>query len=304
MDGENKNCLLIVDDDRLSVQILTHILGPDYEIYTATDGLSAVEKAKEYKPDLILLDIIMPIMDGYETLLELKNSEETCKIPVILITSLDDCENEVKGLSLEAADYITKPFSDKIVKLRVKNQIQIINQLRTIEHLSMIDQLTNLPNRRSFDNRLRIEWQHAIREKTPISILIMDLDKFKYLNDTYGHQCGDFVLQEVAKIFFNSLRRSGDFTARWGGEEFVVLLPNTPLSGAVDFAEMIRSSVENSSIKYLDDYILNITISIGINSLIPDQCNSIDDFISLADKGLYLAKQAGRNRVFSLKQGD
>ncbi|MCL2411053.1 MAG: diguanylate cyclase [Treponema sp.] len=299
-DIQNKNSILIIDDEKINLQILARILGSEYTIYTAANGLDGIEIAKNCKPDLILLDILIPGMDGYETLIELKSCAETKHIRVIFITSLNNSEDEEKGLSLEAADYITKPFSDNVVKLRVQNQIQIINQFRFIEHHGMIDQLTNIPNRRGFDNRLQIEWNHAIREKTPISILMMDIDNFKYLNDTYGHQWGDIVLQKTAEVFLSSLKRSGDLVARWGGEEFVVLLPNTPQSGAIDIAERIRVNLENTMIPYTSDQVLKITISIGVNSLIPLQSTSVSDFISDADKRLYHVKQTGKNGVHYL----
>jgi len=292
-----KNTLLIVDDENANLKILTHILGADYTIYTATNGVSGIAKAKDLKPDLILLDILMPEKDGYETLEEIKKSEEIHKIPVIFITGLDTDEDEEKGLSLDAVDYITKPFSVPIVKLRVRNQIQIINQLRTIEMLSMVDQLTCIPNRRSFDNRLNVEWKQAIREKTPISLLMMDLDRFKSLNDTYGHQQGDVILKATADLFTRSLKRPGDFTARWGGEEFIILLPNTPLEGALEVAEIIRAEVEKTHIKLESGIEVGVTISIGVTSMKPVQNSSVDTFISNADKSLYMAKESGRNRV-------
>ena len=292
-----KNTLLIVDDENANLKVLTHILGADYTIYTATNGLNAVQKARELQPDLILLDILMPEMDGYETLSTIKKTEEINKIPVVFITGLDSVEDEEKGLSLDAADYITKPFSAPIVKLRVRNQIQIVNQLRMIERLSLVDQLTGIANRRSFDSRLIVEWKQAIREQTSLSLLMMDLDKFKDLNDTYGHQQGDLVLKKVAEIFTMSLRRPADFTARWGGEEFIVLLPNTPLEGALDVAENIRTDIERSPIMFSDGTVIRITVSIGVASIFPEKSSSIDVFISNADKALYLAKDAGRNRV-------
>jgi len=298
---EKKNTLLIVDDENANLKVLTHILGSDFTIYTASNGLNALQKAKELQPDLILLDILMPGMDGYETLSTIKNTEEIKKIPVVFITGLDSEEDEEKGLSLDAADYITKPFSVPIVKLRVRNQIQIVNQLRTIERLSMIDQLTNLPNRRSFDIRLSVEWKQAIREKLPISLLMLDLDKFKDLNDTYGHQSGDIVLKYLADVFQRSLKRPSDFTARWGGEEFIVLLPNTPLDGAIDVAENIRVNVENSIIKNIDGTNFKITVSIGVTSIIPVHNSSTEMFIAKADKAMYLAKEAGRNKVISVE---
>jgi len=301
MNSEKENSLLIIDDEKVNLKILTHILSPEYTIYTATNGANGIKIAKEYMPDLILLDILMPEMDGYETLSEIKKCEETKKIPVIFITGLDSEKDEEKGLALDAADYIIKPFSALIVKLRVRNQIQMINQLRTIEYLSMHDQLTQLPNRRSFDERLRMEWNQAIRERTFISILMTDLDRFKKFNDIYGHQQGDIILREIAKIFPQSLKRPGDFAARWGGEEFAVLLPNTPLSGALDIAERIRATVEKKGIPCADATMLNITISIGVNSKTPAKGDSITNFISDADRALYDAKQAGRNSVHCLQ---
>jgi diguanylate cyclase (GGDEF)-like protein len=294
---EKKNSLLIVDDENANLKVLTHILGSEYTIFTATGGKNAIEKAKEFVPDLILLDILMPEMDGYTTLSEIKKCEEIQKIPVVFITGLDSSEDEEKGLSLEAADYITKPFSAQVVKLRVRNQIQIVNQMRTIERLSMIDQLTNIPNRRSFDDRLCMEWKQAVREQTPISLLMMDMDKFKDLNDTYGHQQGDIVLMTAAAIFPKSFKRPGDFAARWGGEEFVILLPNTPLDGAVEVAEKIRADIEKTTFMTVNGSEVRMTVSIGVNSLIPTNENSIDAFISGSDKALYIAKEAGRNRV-------
>jgi len=298
--NKKENTLLIIDDDKANLQILTSILNSQYTIYTATNGANGIKIAGKYLPDLILLDIIMPEMDGYQTLAEIKRNEKTKNIPVIFITGLDNEKDEEKGLALDAADYITKPFSTEVVKLRVRNHIQIINQLRTIEYLSMHDQLTKLPNRRNFDERLHMEWLQARREQTPISLLMADLDGFKNLNDTYGHQQGDIVLQVVASIFPYVARRPGDFTARWGGEEFAILLPNTPLSGALVVAERLRAAVEEAEIPYTDERTLKVTISIGANSQESVQNNSsLPLFISTADKALYAAKQAGRNRVCS-----
>ena len=297
MNKDKKNTLLIVDDERMNLKVLTNILVSDYTIYTATNGKDAIEKAKEYQPDLILLDIVMPEIDGYQTLFEIKKCATTQKIPVVFITGLDSEEDEAKGLSLDAADYITKPFSAMIVKMRVRNQIQIINQLRTIERLSMIDQLTELPNRRSFDDRLGMEWRQAIREKTPISMLIIDIDKFKHINDTYGHQQGDIVLKIISGIFSQLLRRPGDFAARWGGEEFTVLLPNTPLKGAMEIAEKLRKDIEATVIPLDNGLEVQITVSIGVNSQVPTINSSSEIFIANADKALYTAKDTGRNKV-------
>ncbi|MCL2265952.1 MAG: diguanylate cyclase [Treponema sp.] len=292
-----KNSILIVDDENVNIKVLARILGSEYIIYTASSGMDAIESAKVHKPDLILLDILMPDMDGYQTLSLLKKTEEIYKIPVIFITGLDSDEDEVKGLSLDAVDYITKPFSSTVVKLRVRNQIQIITQMRMIEELSYMDQLTGLSNRRSFDERLKMEWKQAIREKTNISLLMMDLDKFKNINDIYGHMHGDLVLQTVAGIIKQVYRRPGDFAARWGGEEFVILLPNTSVEGAVEIAEKLRTRVENTEITHENGEITKITISVGVRAVVPDNGITVDTFVSEADKALYAAKAAGRNKV-------
>jgi diguanylate cyclase (GGDEF)-like protein len=297
MENTLKNSILIIDDEMSNLMVLTRILGTDYTIYTAKNGANALEKAREYKPDLILLDIVMPDMDGYEVLTALRTTEETCKIPVIFITGLSSSEDEEKGLSLDAADYISKPLNAKIVKLRVRNQIQIVNQLRTIQHLSMVDQLTGIPNRRSFDERLSVEWKQAIRENQPISILIIDIDKFKTYNDVYGHQQGDVVLQRVAVTIQRSLKRPTDLATRWGGEEFVILLPNTNLEGALEVAENIRVNIEKETIPCADGSTPKVTVSIGVNTQFPTQGSLTESFFSNADKALYVAKELGRNRV-------
>ena len=297
MDEKQKNSLLLVDDEKLNLKLLNGILGSEYTIYTATNGANAINIAKEYTPDLILLDILMPEMDGYQTLSELKKCDKTKKIPIIFITGLSSSEDEEKGLALHAADYISKPFSGMIVKLRVRNQIQIVNQLRTIERISMIDQLTKMPNRRSFDERLSMEWSRAIREQTPISLFMLDIDKFKNYNDTFGHQQGDVALRSVAKILLSSSRRSSDFAARWGGEEFAILLPNTPLVNAMDVAEKIRVNIENEVIPRAGNPPTKVTASIGVSSQIPARDSSLEAFISASDKALYAAKAAGRNLV-------
>ena len=297
MDESKKNGILIVDDENANIMALTHILSPEYVVYAAKNGAKAIEAAIKYMPDVILLDIIMPEMDGYAVIRTLKSAEKTRDIPVVFITGLRNPDDEERGLNLGAADYISKPFSPAIVKLRVQNQIKMLNQLRMIEVLSMQDQLTAIPNRRGFDNRMDMEWMRAIRENACISFLLMDVDRFKAYNDTYGHQQGDRVLQTVAKIVTQALSRPGDYAARWGGEEFVVLLPNTDANGAVRLAERIRKNISETAIPCADGSETNVTISIGVNTQTPLQASSLEDFIAEADKALYRAKEAGRNQV-------
>jgi diguanylate cyclase (GGDEF)-like protein len=294
--GGGKFSILVIDDEKSNILALTGILSEDYRVLAVMDSLDAVETVLEDMPDLILLDILMPEMDGYEIITALKANEKTQHIPVIFITGLDTAEAEEKGLVLGAADYIPKPFNAAIVKIRVRNQVKILDQYRTIERISLLDQLTGIPNRRSFENRIRLEWGKAAREQMPLSLLVIDIDRFKIYNDTYGHQQGDTVLQTLAQSFSVILKRPADFAARWGGEEFTVLLPNTNPSGAMEVAEQMRHYIENMVI-VLNDTITRITLSIGVFTRMPGFSCSIDEFITNADKALYRAKNTGRNRV-------
>jgi diguanylate cyclase (GGDEF)-like protein len=294
---EKKNTILIVDDEKLNLKALTNILVPDYTVYAAKDGQTAIEYAKEYLPDLVLLDILMPDMDGYAVLTAIKKTGDIQNTPVIFITGLSSSDEEEKALALGAIDYITKPFKPAIIKLRVRHQIRIINQLRAIEQLCLVDSLTEIPNRRGFDSRMGIEWYRAIREKTPISLLMIDVDKFKDYNDTYGHQQGDVVLKTIAKVFTTTLKRAVDFACRWGGEEFVILLPNVDTSGAMVVAERVRTNVEKTMIPCTDGSFTSVTISIGVKAEQPVKSSQIDEFLSKADEALYVAKKTGRNRT-------
>ena len=294
--SEKKNTILIVDDSADNLKILIHLLRDDYTLLVAKDGASAVEMAKAHTPDLILLDIIMPDMDGYEVLRIVKSTCETKHIPVIFITALDDAKDEEAGLAMDAADYISKPFVHGIVRLRVGNQIKMVNYLKEIERLSKMDELTKLANRRSFNEKLASEWGRAQREQTALGLIILDVDKFKTYNDTYGHQHGDTVLRTIAQTLEMITQRSSDFVARWAGEEFVVLLPNTNADGAMKVAEKIREEVEKTEIPHQDG-ISKVTISAGVNVIIPDVDSSVNKYISDADEALYRAKGEGRNRV-------
>jgi len=296
---ENKLKILIVEDSKLNQEVLRKILKKEYNLDFAHDGPEALEKSKADHPDLILLDIILPGMNGFEVLTELKKIDATRSIPVIIITGRTDPEEEVKGLQLGAVDYITKPFHQVVVKARVETQVRILKQMRIIESFGYIDTLTNIPNRRQFDQNMIREWNRARREKKPLSILMIDVDHFKIYNDTFGHQQGDVALQTVAGTITSSLKRKSDIPARWGGEEFSVLLPNTTEEGAIQVAEEIRLNVESAVIPSAGgDSNFNVTISIGVASMTPEKSTDITNLILQADMALYQAKDAGRNRVF------
>jgi len=288
--------ILIADDEKINVEILSSILSPMYNLLISRNGTRALELAKEQKPDLILLDVLMPDMSGFEVITELKRSEITSKIPVIFITGLVSTEDEEKGFILGAVDYITKPFKKAIVKARVNTHIRIVDQMRMIEHIGMIDPLTKISNRRGFKNQLNLEWNRAVRERQPISVLVMDIDKFKNYNDTYGHQQGDAAIKTFADISVKALMRAVDFAARWGGEEFVILLADTDIIGAAEVAERVRKNTEAVVIPTDTGAETRITVSIGLNTVIPDADTTTDDFIRKADQALYKAKESGRNR--------
>jgi len=294
--SEKQYTILVTDDDKSNLMVLDSILSPHYKILMSKSGERALTIAKQYRPDLILLDILMPEMTGFEVIAKLKEDGDTAQIPVIFITGLADVDNEEKGLSSGAVDYITKPFSKVIVLARIKNHIKIINQMRIIENIGLTDPLTNIANRRGFENRLNAEWSRALRDRHPLSILMLDIDKFKDYNDTYGHQQGDAALQAVAQTLSKELKRSSDFAARWGGEEFIGLMPSLDSKGAVEVAEQLRKVIEKVVIP-ADGFDTKITVSIGINTVVPQADANINNFIKKADDALYKAKESGRNRV-------
>jgi diguanylate cyclase (GGDEF)-like protein len=298
MEDNGTYSILVVDDEKANLLVLHTILSPEYTIFTAKSGEEALSRVAEDPPDLILLDIVLPGINGFEVLKRLKESPDTRGIPVIIITGLHSDENEEKGLLLGAVDYITKPFKNAIIMARVKTHIQIVHQIKMIERLGLVDPLTDIPNRRCFDDRIGIEWRRAAREGKPIAFLMMDVDKFKDYNDTWGHPQGDALLKAMSRIFTLTARRPGDLAARIGGEEFGVLLPDTELDAALRIAEEIRGRVEALRVPTADGKTeTRTTISLGVVSLVPSQDMLIADFVSVADRRLYAAKDSGRNRV-------
>ncbi|MDR1930377.1 MAG: diguanylate cyclase [Treponema sp.] len=299
MKTDSKFTILIVDDEKANLTVLNRILYGEYEIVMAKNGELALSLAMEGKPDLILLDIMLPDINGFDVLTRLKGEPETKKIPVICITGLDSEYDEEKGFLLGAVDYIKKPFKSAIVKARVHNHAEIVRQMRIIEKYSLTDPLTDLSNRRNFNDRLDTEWRRAVREHVPLSFLMMDLDKFKSYNDAYGHPQGDILLKAAAGVFMTMARRPADLPARLGGEEFGVLMPETGAEGALMVAEHIRAGIEALRVPTADGEVTTATISIGVVSAVPGKTDSIEDFISRADENLYAAKTAGRNRVYA-----
>ncbi|MCC8116486.1 MAG: diguanylate cyclase [Planctomycetes bacterium] len=290
--------ILIVDDERSNIDVLMHILKPEYGMRVAKTGAAAIKVATETQPELILLDVLLPDMNGFEVLSALKESDATRHIPVIFVTGLARVEDEERGFKAGAVDYIVKPFNNSIVKARVRTHLQIVKQIRTIERLGLIDPLTDIPNRRSFDNQAQVLWRSSIRDCEPLGLLILDADNFKQYNDTYGHPQGDVLLQSVGRNIADCLRRPMDVAARIGGEEFAVLLPDTNLEGAVLVAESIRQKIESCVVPCQHSNAdTAITVSIGAGSRIAKHDDRLEDFIAEVDEKMYAAKMGGRNRV-------
>jgi diguanylate cyclase (GGDEF)-like protein len=287
--------ILAVSDNYASLDILSNILSTYYNVKIATSTDEALTLLRTIEINLIVLDFACYSKECYGLLANIKSTEETMRIPVILIGDSSNPEYEEYGFALGVADYISKPFRSSIVKVRVNNQRLIIKQIKAIEELGSQDPLTGIPNRRGFDSRVHLEWLRAMRDMTSLSLAVADIDHFKAYNDEYGHIQGDVLLRSLARQIVSMLRRPADFAARWGGEEFVIMLPNTGLRGAVMHAEEIRESVQKMVMPNLPA----ATISIGVASIIPSINASMEDFFNMADKALYQAKNSGRNRVCS-----
>lgn len=286
-----KAVVLIVDDVRVNLQTLAHILKNEYTIKIAQGGRQAVELAsQEPIPDLILLDVGMPDVGGYEVCRLLREDSVTANIPVIFVTGKDTVEDEEYGLSLGAVDYITKPIHPSIVKARVKTHITLKQQHDLLTSMAMRDQLTQLYNRHYFTDMFMSKISHAVRHNKPLSIMMVDIDHFKSINDTYGHLVGDSVLKSIAHVMAQNARTE-DIAARFGGEEFILVLDNCTLEDALQKAEHLREQIQTLRPEGID-----VTGSFGVVQL-DDTINTATRMLDSVDKALYKAKKEGRNRV-------
>lgn len=289
--------VLIVEDSLVQGAQLKSILDDEYHVTTAHTAEEGFSCAQSGDYSLILLDIVMPGMDGFMLLKKLQEEVITRHVPVILITSLSDIQNEQKGLMLGAVDYIAKPFHPLIVKARVNTHIKLYQYRKQVEDQSMTDQLTGVANRRRHDRYSVVKWQEATRLRVPFSICMFDIDKFKAYNDTFGHPAGDKVIAEVAKTASSKLRRSSDFFARYGGEEFVAFMVGDDAERAFRHLKTIRQAVEDLHIPHSPSVSPWVTISIGGVTVVPQIETSYDTYLKVADTMLYDAKRFGRNQV-------
>lgn len=297
--GQARPRLLVVDDQPTNIQVLYQILANDYQVLMATSGKQALALCESKQPDLILLDLIMPDMDGYEVCQALKKNTATKDIPVIFITAQTDESAEEKGLDLGAVDFISKPINPRIVRARVKTHLMLKAQSDLLRSWAYLDGLTGVHNRRYFDEHLNAEMGRAIRNHSAMSLVMLDVDFFKRYNDRYGHQAGDDCLRRVASSLKNSLMRPGDHIARYGGEEFVCLLPETGFAGAMQLAEQIRKEIIGQQIEHADSSVAPfVTVSLGVGSKPENVQGNASALMNLADTQLYKAKEFGRHRIF------
>lgn len=292
--------LLIVDDARENVRVLASILKDEAAVTFSLGGEDALAKATANPPDLILLDIEMPDMNGHEVIKRLKANPETAPIPVIFVTSHSDAEDEEEGLRLGAIDYITKPYNPAIVRARVRNQLMLrayakqLEELNVeLERLATTDPLTGLANRRAFRDHATAELRRIERYGGDACLIMMDLDHFKQVNDSYGHDAGDAVLCAVAERFSKQLRETDKF-GRLGGEEFAILAAETSIEHGAQLAERLLASLRSEPVTW-NGLEIPVTSSIGLTSLRKGD-GSIDAALARADQALYSSKHGGRDR--------
>jgi diguanylate cyclase (GGDEF)-like protein len=285
--------ILIVDDTASNLDILEELL-EEYIVISCISGKDALEAVEEDSIDLILLDIMMPGMDGYTVCKTLKANPQTNTIPIIFITAKNDEKSIEMAYDIGGDDYITKPFLPKELLARVKKELKIKDMMYELQLLASTDSMTKLYNRRYFSTASQQIISLAKREKNDISLLMLDIDKFKNINDTYGHDVGDTVIITLANRLLNNHRES-DISCRYGGEEFTILLPNTAIKGAAIVAENIRKGIEELRLQ-IEEKTIYFTVSIGVTSLREEE-QDIEKALKRVDEALYKAKDSGRNRV-------
>lgn len=325
-----KEYILVVDDTPPNLQLLLTMLSrKGYQANGVNDGTTALAIIQKQLPDLVLLDINMPTMNGFEVCQQLKANENTCDIPVIFISARDEVLDKVQAFSIGGVDYITKPFQIAEVLARVENQLtlqrlqkqlqeqnerlkqEIHNRIiaetllqeanTKLERLVNLDGLTQLANRRCFDEYIEKEWQRLAREQQPLSLIMCDIDFFKNYNDTYGHIAGDDCLRKVALVIKESMRRPADLAARYGGEEFVLVLPNTDIEGSILVAVSIQNKLNSLQLLHEDSAVSQfVTLSMGVTALIPKVDSLPSVLLTSADYALYRAKELGRNQIYQI----
>ena len=299
LDGRRPR-VLVVDDQPVNVMILNELLSPLYDVFVETKVARVVDVATQVVPDIILLDVVLNDIDGYEVCKRLKTTESVASIPVIFITAKSKDEDEEVGFSVGAVDYIAKPFNATIALTRIRTHITLKQQADHLESLARLDGLTGIPNRRAFDEALARSLAQACRDQIAMSVALLDVDFFKRFNDEYGHLEGDGCLKAIAETLSVLSSRPLDLAARFGGEEFACLLPQTSIDGAIQFAEKVRVAIKDLKIPHAGSDASDwVTVSIGLAEFNPQSKVSAEELLIVADEALYRAKENGRNQVAS-----
>jgi diguanylate cyclase (GGDEF)-like protein len=303
--AREKELILLVDDSPTNLAILNVVLREIYQVISANNGADALALAASEEPDLIILDIMMPGMDGYEICDRLKANPFTRDIPVMFVTAMDQERQEAKGLALGAVDYIAKPVSPPIVLARVRNQLELKKQRDMLRRISAIDGLTGIANRRAFEEDFDREWRRALRLKNSLALFLTDIDHFKTYNDAYGYLAGDDCLRILGQAMTKAMLRPGDLLARYSGEEFVGLMPDTDANGAAIVGERLLNAVRGLSLPHAHSGVAPIvTVSIGAAICRPSVQMDKAALFKLAGDALYAAKKGGRNqlRIFEMPE--
>jgi diguanylate cyclase (GGDEF)-like protein len=304
---EPSSLILLIDDDNFTrTQIRLFLEKENFQVVEASNGQEGLDAYQRLHPDLVLLDAVMPIMDGFECCTRMRSLPRSNHTPTLIITGLEDQKSVDRAFAAGAADYVTKPIHWAVLRQRVRrliHQSQLYQQLeaanRMLQHLASVDSLTQVANRRQFDDHLHQEWERMSREQSSLSIILCDIDFFKLYNDAKGHQAGDNCLMHIAKAIAAAVSRPNDLAARYGGEEFVAILPNTNVSEAICVANNIRAGIAALKLPHPNSKISSyITLSMGIAavSLACDPGLLPENLVAAADQALYEAKAQGRDR--------
>ncbi|BCS89491.1 GGDEF domain-containing response regulator [Pseudodesulfovibrio sediminis] len=324
--------ILIVDDKPENLLTLESLLDyPDLELVRADSGAEALAQILDHDFALVLLDVHMPDMSGYEVAELMRGNKKTRNIPIIFVTAeVSNQQHIFKGYESGAVDYLFKPLEPVVFRSKVNVFLKIFRQKEALERnareldrklveleelqqqleetneqlhmLSITDGLTGLYNKRQFNQLMADEWSRSMRHKSPFSVVLMDIDLFKEYNDTYGHAVGDECLRKVAAALTDVVKRGQDKVARVGGEEFAIILPDTDIEGAQLIGERVRSCIEDLCVIHQSSTVCEfVTASVGTCSTIPNMTNSSKDFMIRADQAMYQAKSAGRNASFNVQ---
>ncbi|PZU96843.1 MAG: diguanylate cyclase response regulator [Leptolyngbya sp.] len=296
--------ILVADDDPFIRHMLTRYLEREgYQVVEAPHGEAALNLYFYHLPDLVLLDALMPVVDGFEVCRRLQGLTQGNMAPVLMITGLEDEKSVNQAFEIGVVDYVTKPINWAVLRQRVRRlilqhrlEIQLREANYQLQQLTLIDSLTQVANRRRFDEYLLQEWGRGVRENLPLSLVICDIDHFKDYNDYYGHQAGDRCLQEVAKTLNQCISRPADIVTRYGGEEFAVILPNTTLEGATVISQRLVTAIQQRGLLHHTAPRAIVTISCGVANVLPRADYLPSDLVFTADQALYQAKAQGRNQ--------